>query len=673
MRLATSIALCSPLLLLQACSLVGEGEEHSISSPDGRLAITVAADTDAGIRYQITRDNAVVIAASRAALTFGVAEGKPKAIAPLGKVKVLSVTQRNGADRYVAVNGGSEPIVRRYSSVILHARETAGLGRKLDLEARAYDSGLAFRTIVPPQPGLSRVRIARETTDFRFPANYACLAVHQQEPSNSHEGEYAPVKAAALRPDGYYDLPLVCQTGRGGETLAISESGIENYAAAYLVAPADRRPGVAIKLTPLPDDASVAVETPMTTKGVASPWRVVMLADKPEALVESTLVSDLAAPSRVGDTSWIRPGKAAWGWWSGLLARGVADPGHNDATYRYYIDFARRFGVPYYLIDRGWAWRNASGDGDDPIADITRTTDGVNMPALVRYARDRNVRLWLWVNWKALDGRMDEAFSLYQRLGVVGIKVDYLYRQDQHMVAFYHRLLATAAKYRLMVDIHASFVPRGLERTYPNFMTSEAAMGSEYNRWSRRVTARHNVSLAYTRAVVGPMDYAPGAFRNVAPSAFKARNQAPMVMTTRAHQLAQFVAYPSPLGVLADAPSAYEDGNGASAPGADFLRRVPTQWDETRGIAGEFGRTIAIARRSGRTWFVGVLNDETARDLAIPLAFLGEGAWRVASWSDGDAPDRVVARVGEVKAGDGHLVVSLAAGGGAALVLNPAT
>jgi alpha-glucosidase len=198
-------------------------------------------------------------------------------------------------------------------------------------------------------------------------------------------------------------------------------------------------------------------------------------------------------PSRIRDAGWVAPGKAAWGWWSGLIAHGVGHPGHNDATYRHYIDFAGAFGLPYYLVDRGWAWR---GDGDDPVADITRTADGVNMPALIAYARARRVRLWLWVNWSALDGWMEEILSLYQRMGIAGIKVDYLYRQDQATVAFYHRLLASAARHRLMVDIHAAFVPRGLDRTYPNFVTQEGVMGVEYNRWSRRDTARSHVELA---------------------------------------------------------------------------------------------------------------------------------------------------------------------------------
>ena len=391
------------------------------------------------------------------------------------------------------------------------------------------------------------------------------------------------------------------------------------------------------------------------------------MVDRPERMIANTLVDDLAAPSRIGDARWIAPGKAAWGWWSGLLAPGLAHPGHSDATYRYYIDFAQRFGLPYLMIDRGWAHRP---DGPDSPADITRDAKDVDIPGLVRYAAARHVRLWLWVNWKALDGRMEQVLSLYERLGIAGIKADYIYRQDQEAVAFYHRLLAAAARHHLLVDLHASFVPRGLDRTYPNFLTEEGVMGAEYNKWSRKVTAGYDVRLAYTRAAIGPMDYTPGGFRNVTPAAFIPRHHAPLVMTTRAHQLAQFIVYPSPFEMLADAPSAYEDEKGRPVPGAGFLKIVPPRWDETRGVAGAFGRWIAVARRRGGRWYVGLLTDEQGRTVTILLSFLGAGQWRVGAWLDGAAPAAVDRRQGEVTARQ-RLGVPLHANGGAALVFSP--
>lgn len=668
-------------LSLSGCSgLGGDGSLRRIVSPDGRVEVAIDQGGASGLEFRMLHDGAEVVNPSQIGLTM--ARDDPDAtVSPMRGMTILSVAKSRGEDRYRSVVSGGEgnstglgpEIVRPFAAMLVHAQEAQGARRKLDVEFRAYNAGAAFRLVVPGQAGMPTVKIGSETTAFRLPADYACLAVHQSKLSNSHEGEYAPVTVRNLRADGYYDLPLVCQTGRKRETLAITESGIENYAAAYLVTGHGnaQQSGVAIKLTPRPGEPSIAVRATLGAEGVKSPWRVMMVADRPETLVAATLVNDLAPSSRVADTSWIVPGKAAWGWWSGLLTRGVAEPGHNQATYEYYIDFAGRFGLPFYMIDRGWAWRGQPGEPENPIADITRTTHGVNMPELIRFARKRGVRIWLWVNWKALDRQMDTTLALYQRLGIAGIKVDYLDRQDQEMVAFYHRLLATAAKYRLMVNIHAAFVPRGLERTYPNYMTQEGVMGSEYNRWSRRDTARRHVELAYTRSTIGPMDYAPGGFRNVSPERFTPRNDAPLMMTTRAHQLALFVAFPSPLTILADSPVAYEDTQHKPVAGADFLKRVPTTWDETRGIAGEFGRSIAVAKRRGKTWFVGVLNDDQARSLSLPLDFLGEGRWRVASWTDGAAPDQVVTRAGEIAGGRGSLVVPLSAHGGAALMLEP--
>lgn len=236
-------------------------------------------------------------------------------------------------------------------------------------------------------------------------------------------------------------------------------------------------------------------------------------------------------------------------------------------------------------------------------------------------------------------------------------------------IGYYHRLLAAAARHHLMVNIHGAPVPRGLARTYPNFITQEGVMGAEYNRWSRKVTAGYNLRTAFSRAIIGPMDYTPGGFRNVAPGAFVPRHRLPQVMTTRAQQLAMFVVYPSPLQSLCDAPSAYLDANGRPTPGAGFLRLVPATWDGTRGIAGAWGRWIAVARRSGARWFVGVMTDETPRTVALPFGFLGDGRWRLRALVDGAQPTDVAGHAGTVRAGD-TLRVPLAARGGAVLVLD---
>jgi alpha-glucosidase len=302
-----------------------------------------------------------------------------------------------------------------------------------------------------------------------------------------------------------------------------------------------------------------------------------------------------------------------------------------------------------------------------PGVDITRWNDPIDVEAVAKYAASKKVRIWLWTHWQALDDQMEEALTLYEKLGVAGIKVDFMDRDDQWMVNWYSKLLAAAARHHLMVDLHGAYPPRGLTRTYPNFVTQEGVMGAEYNKWSRRVTATHNVMLAYTRGLLGAMDYTPGGFRNVAPADFKVRNDLPFVQTTRAHGLAMYVVFFSPLGALADSPDTYAE----SPAGLEFIRSVPAAWDETRYIAGEIGESIAIARRKGKTWYVGAMNTENARLLSVPLSFLGKGRFNATLWADGDKPDAVVKTERAVTEAD-SVDLQLAGSGGAALVIAPA-
>ena len=610
-------------------------------SPDGHVSIKTDVSPDGVFRVSIDHRGKSVISPSPAGIVL--------ADRPFG---ALVETARTS---FVPASGCTGERVR--------AREKDEGGRIVILETSACNDGAAFRLIVPARPGAGAWRVTGESTRFATARNDACLGVRHAKFFNSHEGDYRPVRLRTLKHDDLYDLPLTCATGRAGETYALTESNIEHYSAAYLTGTATGD-GVSVRLTPRPDDDRLAVVLP-ASKPITTPWRIVMIADRPERLIENRMVQRLAAPSRIADTTWIMPGKAAWGWWSGLLAPDVPDAGHNMATYRRYIDFAGRMGLRYYVIDQGWA---ATPSGKGQPADVLTPAKSIDVPALVEYARQRGVRIWLWTDWKSLDGRMDTVLARWQGWGVAGMKVDFIYRQDQAVVGFYHRLLATAARHRILINMHAAFVPRGLETTYPNFLTQEGAMGNEYNRWSRKVTAGYDVRAAYTRATIGPMDYTPGGFRNVTPATFSPQAPAPEVMTTRAHQLALFVLYPSPLTSLADAPVAYRTADGGWAPGMTFIREVPTTWDETRGIAGAMGEWIAVARRKGSRWYVGAITNSSRRTVSLPLDFLKDGRWKIRAWLDGNTPTAVDRRSGTI-APTTRLGVPMSSNGGAALIL----
>jgi alpha-glucosidase len=277
----------------------------------------------------------------------------------------------------------------------------------------------------------------------------------------------------------------------------------------------------------------------------------------------------------------------------------IPDAGINTATYRAYTDFAASMGLEYILIDEGWY--EGSAEWAAP-SNVLKPVPKMDIPGLVRYGKDKGVGVWLWLQWEQLDRQFDEALALYESWGVKGIKVDFMNRNDQDMVAFYHKVLSKAAAHHLMVDLHAAYPPDGLVRTYPNYMTQEGVMGAEYNKWSRRVTATHNVTLPFTRGLLGPMDYTPGGFRSLAPAVMAAqvRNIKPYVQTTRGQAVAMYVVYDSPVMMVADSPDAYKNADGSWADGARFIGSVPTTWDETRVLAGDIGQYLVYRRHDQR-------------------------------------------------------------------------
>ncbi len=446
--------------------------------------------------------------------------------------------------------------------------------------------------------------------------------------------------------------------------LAITEANIDNYAGMYLQHINGRSFTLAATLAPRVDrpDVSVEASAPMST-----PWRVLMIADQPGRLIESNIVLNLSEPSKLADTSWIKPGKAAWDWWSGDAADDVSfKPGMNTATIKHYIDFASQSGFPYMLIDAGWALKGKEGRVDD----ITQVSPNLDMPDLLRYAKQRNVRIWLWAHWTSVDRYMDQAFPLFEKWGIAGVKIDFMNRDDQWMVDFYRRVLEKAAEHHLMIDFHGAYKPDGIRRTYPNLITREAVMGMEYSKWSARTNPVHNTTLPFTRMLAGPMDYTPGGFRNRNRDQFTPRMFKPMVLGTRAHDLALFVVFESPFEMVADDPEAYKGQRDF-----DFIRKVPPVWDETRVLDGRPMEFISIARRLGHDWFVGSITNWDRRDLDIPLNFLGDGAYVAEIYAD--APDvakdathtsfekRPVNRSTVLK-------VQLGSGGGNAIWIHPA-
>jgi alpha-glucosidase len=655
------------LSLLWIASLpahAGDALPLRLDSPDGRATVELSLDAQGQPHYAVAWQDQHVLLPSPLGVQLDDDDRIERGLRILDE-------QRSAVDtQYDLVAGKTKHVRDRYRQLDVTFADARG--RRLGVVVRAYDDGIALRYRLP-LPAQGDLRLKEDLTGFLFPRDFACHALNLGRFGTSHEGEYDPIRARLIRPHHLIELPLVCATGIGTRTFAIAEADLDRYAGLYLTGRGDGRLGVEAKLSPRLDTPNIAVRVArneVARDGHLTPWRVLMLGDTPGALVESNLISNLNPPTPIADTSWIRPGKAAWDWWSGGLAPDVADAGMNNATMRRYIDHAASLKLEYMLIDDGWYVGSFGNGRYNPQADITRAVPAIDLPALVDYAGKRGVGLWLWVHWRPLEVRMDEVLAQYQRLGIKGIKVDFMDRDDQQMVAFFHRLMRAAAAHELMVNMHGAYRPTGLNRTWPNYLTQEGVLGAENNKWSRRITPTHNVTLPFTRMLLGPMDYTPGGFRNVSVEAFEPAFTAPKVMGTRSHQLAMYVVYDSPLQIVADSPDAYVDKDGVDAAGADFIADVPASWDETRVLAGAIGEYIATARRRGKDWYVGAMSNEQARTLALPLAFLGKGSWTATIWSDGEAPTDVHKRVERVDP-SAALQLDLSGGGGAVVKLSP--
>ena len=302
-----------------------------------------------------------------------------------------------------------------------------------------------------------------------------------------------------------------------------------------------------------------------------------------------------------------------------------------------------------------------------PDADVRTARPELELPKIIDYARQRGVGIRLWVHWKPLSEHLEEAFALYEAWGVRGLMVDFLDRDDQEMNDFTERMLESAARHHLHIQIHGSPKYSGEQRTFPNLFNREGVMNLEYLKWSDGVTPAHSVNVAYTRALAGPVDFHLGGFRSVSRAEFKPRDRAPLVMGTRCHNLALYVVYENPMPMVADDPTAYE-----GQPGFDFIAEVPTTWDETRFLIGEPGEYVVIARRRGDAWYVGGITNWTPREIDVPLDFLAPGEFEAKLYVDGSLdesrPNAVRKQQLAVRSAT-PMHVSMAPGGGFVAVL----
>lgn len=613
-----------------------------VTSPNGQAVMEFTTHAAAPV-YRVTFRGREVIAFSRLGLDFD-------GTASLGdQCDVVSVETRPRTSEYVQFPGKRRLVHERGTETIVHLREQGSPRRYWELQLRAYDEGVAFRYAMPAGDRLFVV--SRERTTFALPADAVGYALPLNSFTTSYEKRYQRKPVAAVPKEWLLGLPYLAEIpGKGW--VAITEANLTDFAGLYLA----RGNGTTFnsRLSPLPGEPAVAVrsKTMRTT-----PWRVILLADQPGRLIESDLLLHLNEPCAIADTSWIKPGMTTFPWWNGFFELDVAfTMGLNTATAKHYIDFCAEAGIAYHSLDGkgNVAWYGG------PIvpyqgADPTRGGDGLDLPEVLRYAKSKGIGIRLWMHWKAAQAHMARAFPLYRQWGVEGVMVDFMDRDDQEMVNFQRELVKLAAENRLTVTFHGVAKPSGLERTWPNLLTHEGVLNLEYNKWDPLgCPPEHETTLVYSRMLAGPLDFHQGSFRGVAAEAFKPRNVAPLVIGTPARTLASYVVYQNHLPMAADYPSAYR-----GHPALPLLAKIPCTWDDTRFVAGTVGESVALARRSGDSWYVGAMTDRSARELSLPLTFLGQGRYRAERYTDAAlAPTVQIVSASEI------ITVKLAPSGG---------
>ena len=583
--------------------------------------------------------------------------------------KVVDVQRGTIDQTFELLWGKAKQVTDRCSFVLLTIENATGV--RWQVELRAYDDGVAFRYRLVRQERLVEFAIEDERTQFQTTGAPVALFNTLDGFMTSHESVYERKKFSDISANRLIDCPFLLEWP-DGRSAAITEARVRDFAGLYLERETKQSTSLQCRLSPLQSAGRLAVkgETPH-----ASPWRVILLADSAGTLLESNLLLCLNEPSN-DDFRWARPGKTTFHWWNGDFDIDHEQANEREvflARHRKYIDFCAENDIAYHSVSGdGFAWYKQSRVDYETAAadaDVRVARPELGLPEIFDYAKSRGVGIRLWVHWKALNMHLEEAMQIYEGWGVKGLMVDFLDRDDQVMLDFVDRMLTVAARHKIHIQIHGSSKYSGEQRTFPHLFNREGVLNLEYNKWSKLCTPAHNVNVAFTRSLAGPVDYHSGGFRSATREQFEPRPFKPMVMGTRCHNVALFVIYENPMPMVADSPEAYQ-----GQAGFDFVKEVPTTWDETRFLQGKAGEFIVLARRKADRWYLGGITNWTEREIKIPLKFLGEGDFELRSWTDGEVADtrpNEVAYDTQMVTANTFLHVAMKIGGGFVAVASP--
>lgn len=617
MRSATFI-----FLLLCAATTLFAADSLLVYSPDKK--ITVAIHCKDHISYTIKYNEKIILQPSEIDLLV---KDQPSLS---GRIKIVSARSESVDEEIVSPVPEKRKVIRNN-----YNQCTINFSQPYSLIFRVYDDGVAYRIATRFKDSII---IQNEKALFAFEKGKKILlplidpGQRTDKFHTSFEELYQLRSIDSLTQQHFAYTPVL--TGTGDEIkIAITESDLEDYPGMFLQGTNSN--AVEGLFAPYP------LETKMTdgefpqevvtkrasyiakTKGTRNfPWRVLLIAKEDKELPGNDLVYRLASPSKIKDASWINPGKGTDEWIIGINLFNVPfKAGINTATYKYYIDFAKQFGLQRIMMDAGWS----------NYKDLFDITPKINMDTIAAYAKSKGIKLSMWTLCSTLDKQLDSALNQFNKWGVDFIMTDFMDRDDQPMVNFYERISKACADKKIMIMFHGAYPPKGYNRTWPNNITREGVLGSEYNIWSDKPTPEHDVTLPFTRMLAGPMDYEPGILDNATKEQFRPVGKKVMSQGTRCHQLAMFVVYDSPVQIFSGNPS-----QGMTEPAfMKLLGDIPTTWDETIILKAKVSDYIITARKKANDWYIGGMTDWEAREFVLQLDFLEDGLYEAVICSDG--------------------------------------
>ena len=639
-------------MFLCLVSLLHARNKFELVSPNGE--IKVSFNLSDKIYYSIDYNGDVLLKDNYLQLTL--------------KNQVLGQNPKLRRQKRTSIDEHLTPVVPlKYSKVNNRYNQLLLTFKDYSVEFRAFDDGVAYRFITSRK---GDVEVMGEEFAINFPSDYL---LHLQQPGGFHtayEKPYTHVQSNAWKPEERIAvLPVLIDTQKDYKIL-ISESDLADYPCMFLKGTGTNGAISVFPKAPFAfaenSDRSVKITQEADyiakTKGTRNyPWRYFVISKNDKQLIENIMTYRLAEKNQLQDVSWIKPGQVSWEWWNDASPYGPDVnfvSGYNLETYKYYIDFASKFGIPYIIMDEGWAKSTR-----DPYTPNPK----VNLHELIRYGKEKNVGIVLWLTWLTVENNFD-LFKTFNEWGVKGLKIDFMDRSDQWMVNYYERVAREAAKHNLFVDFHGSFKPAGLEYKYPNVLSYEGVRGMEQ---MGGCYPDNSLYLPFMRNAVGPMDYTPGAMISMQPNVYRSERPNSASIGTRAYQLALFVVFESGLQMLADNPTLYYRNEDCTR----FITQVPVTWDETVALEAKAGEYVIVAKRKGDKWFIGGItnNGEKEREFTINLDFLNKDrSYRMTSFEDGINAGRQAmdyrCKSSQVKAGE-QLTVKMVRNGGFAAVI----